>query len=53
MKINLKLEVLKVFLLDFAWETGKKQSAPSGDVCQQEIAAGNPALTDQSQQDTK
>lgn len=53
MKINLKLEVLKVFLLDFVWETGKKQSAPSDDACQPEISPSSPALTDQSQQDTK
>jgi hypothetical protein len=26
MKMNLKLEILKIFLVDFNWETGKQKS---------------------------
>lgn len=53
MKINLKLEVLKIFLLEFCWETGKKPPAAAADESRNSITADVVALTDQTQQDTK
>jgi len=53
MKMNLKLEVLKVFLMDFNWETDKKQPAVEELVYEKEPVADTPALTDQTQAETK
>jgi hypothetical protein len=53
MKMNLKLEVLKVFLMDFNWETGKKESAAEELVYEKEPVAEKPVLTDQTQAEPK
>jgi hypothetical protein len=54
MKMNLKLEVLKVFLMDFNWETGKKEPAAEEIVYEKETTVDNkPALTDQTQTESK
>lgn len=54
MKINLKLEVLKIFLLDFCWETGKKPPPATADESGDPIAvAVKRLLTDQTPQGTK
>lgn len=53
MKINLKLEILKVFLMDFNWETGKKLPSQTGDTFEKQITIDTPSLTDQTQQDAK
>jgi hypothetical protein len=53
MKINLKLEVLKVFLLDFCWETGKKPPAATADDSEKPITVDVVTLTDQTPQGAK
>jgi hypothetical protein len=53
MKINLKLEVLKVFLLDFCWETGKKPPAETADDSEKPITVDVVTLTDQTPQGAK
>lgn len=53
MKMNLKLEVLKVFLLDFSWETGKNKLATTEIVYEKDPAVEKPALPDQTSPETK
>lgn len=53
MKINLKLEVLKIFLLDFCWETGKKPPSATADESGDSITVDVVTLTDQTPQGTK
>jgi len=38
MKMNLKLEILKIFLVDFNWETGDKKSTEKVDGVVEESA---------------